>query len=63
MIINKVNIPKQPRSKKHLGSSTLTSRRTVAETIIEGGATGGSAQPEPCPFSVEVVSDTEYPIV
>lgn len=63
MIINKIAIPRQPRSKKHYGASSQSIRRAVSSTVINGGTEGGGTivQP-PCPFTIEAVSDTEYPL-
>ena len=60
MIIVKYNIPKQPRSAKHIGgsSSVVSIRRAVSQVVTDGG-TSVTYQ---CPFSVEAVSDVDYPI-
>ena len=65
MIIIKYNIPKQPRSAKHIGgaSSSVSIRRAVSQAVTDGGASGGgSSVTYQCPFSVEAVSDVEYPL-
>ena len=65
MIIIKYNIPKQPRSAKHIGgsSSAVSIRRTVSQVVTEGGTSGGGTSVAyQCPFSVEAVSDVEYPL-
>ena len=65
MIIIKYNIPKQPRSAKHIGgsSSAVSIRRAVSQVVTDGGASGGGTSVAyQCPFSVEAVSDVDYPI-
>ena len=65
MIIIKYNIPKQPRSAKHIGgsSSSVSIRRGVSQVVTEGGTTGGGTSVTyQCPFSVEAVSDVDYPL-
>ena len=65
MIIIKYNIPKQPRSAKHIGgsSSAVSIRRAVSQVVTDGGASvGGTSVAYQCPFSVESVSDLEYPL-
>ena len=65
MIIVKYNIPKQPRSAKHIGgsSSAVSIRRAVSQVVTDGGASGGGTSVTyQCPFSVEAVSDVDYPI-
>ena len=65
MIIIKYNIPKQPRSAKHIGgsSSAVSIRRAVSQVVTEGGTSGGGTSVAyQCPFSVEAVSDVEYPL-
>ena len=65
MIIVKYNIPKQPRSAKHIGgsSSAVSIRRAVSQVVTEGGTSGGGTSVTyQCPFSVEAVSDVDYPI-
>ena len=65
MIIVKYNIPKQPRSAKHIGgsSSAVSIRRAVSQVVTDGGASGGGTSVSyQCPFSVEAVSDVEYPL-
>ena len=65
MIIVKYNIPKQPRSAKHIGgsSSAVSIRRAVSQVVTDGGASGGGTSVTyQCPFSVEAVSDVEYPL-
>ena len=64
MIIIKYNIPKQPRSAKHIGgsSSSVSIRRAVSQAVTDGGTSGGTSVTYQCPFSVEAVSDVDYPI-
>ena len=65
MIIIKYNIPKQPRSAKHIGgsSSSVSIRRAVSQVVTEGSSLGGGTSVAyQCPFSVEAVSDVEYPL-
>ena len=65
MIIVKYNIPKQPRSAKHIGgsSSSVSIRRAVSQVVADGGASGGGTSVTyQCPFGVEAVSDLEYPL-
>ena len=65
MIIVKYNIPKQPRSSKHIGGTTssVSIRRAVSQAVTDGGASGGGTSVSyQCPFSVEAVSDVEYPL-
>ena len=65
MKIIKYNIPKQPRSAKHIGGTTssVSIRRAVSQVVTEGGASGaGTSVAYQCPFSTEAVSDVEYPL-
>ena len=65
MIIIKYNIPKQPRSAKHIGgsSSAVSIRRAVSQVVTDGGSSGGGTSVTyQCPFSVEAVSDLDYPL-
>ena len=65
MIIIKYNIPKQPRSAKHIGgsSSSVSIRRAVSQVVTEGSTSGGGTSVTyQCPFSVEAVTDVEYPL-
>ena len=65
MIIIKYNIPKQPRSAKHIGgtSSSVSIRRAVSQVVTDGGSSGGGTSVTyQCPFSVEAVTDVEYPL-
>ena len=65
MIIIKYNIPKQPRSAKHIGgsSSLVSIRRAVSQVVTEGSTSGGGTSVTyQCLFSVEAVTDVEYPL-
>ena len=65
MIIVKYNIPKQPRSAKHIGGTTssVSIRRAVSQVVTDGSVSGGgTSMSYQCPFSVEAVSDLEYPL-
>ena len=65
MIIIKYNIPKQPRSAKHIGSSSsaVSIKRAVSQVVTDGGTSGaGTSVAYQCRFSVEAVSDVDYPI-
>ena len=65
MIIIKYNIPKQPRSAKHIGGTTssVSIRRAVSQAVTDGGTSGGGTSVAyPCPFSAEAVSAVEYPL-
>ena len=65
MIIIKYNIPKQPRSAKHIGgsSSAVSIRRAVSQVVTDGSTSGGGTSVAyQCPFTVEAVSDVDYPI-
>ena len=65
MIIIKYNIPKQPRSAKYIGgsSSAVSIRRAVSQVVTDGGTSGGGTSVSyQCPFSVEAVSDVDYPL-
>ena len=65
MIIIKYNIPKQPRSTKHIGgsSSAVSIRRAVSQVVTDGATSGGGTSVAyQCPFSVEAVSDVDYPL-
>ena len=65
MIIIKYNIPKQPRSAKHIGgsSSAVSIRRAVSQVGTDGSTSGGGTSVAyQCPFTVEAVSDLEYPL-
>ena len=65
MIIIKYNIPKQPRSAKHIGgsSSAVSIRRAVSQVVTDGSTSGGGTSVAyQCPFTVEAVSDLEYPL-
>ena len=59
----KYNIPKQPRSKKHVGASSATTIRTMlVQNGSNGGAGGGSVTIEN-DFSIQEIDDIDYPLV
>ena len=58
----KYNIPKQPRSKKHVGASSATTIRTMLVQSGSSGTGGGSVTIEN-DFSIQEIDDLEYPIV
>ena len=58
----KYNIPKQPRSKKHVGASSATTIRTMLVQSSANGGTGGSVTIEN-DFSIQEIDDLEYPLV
>ena len=59
----KYNIPKQPRSKKHVGASSATTIRTMlVQSGVNGGTGGGSVTIEN-DFSIQEIDDKEYPLV
>ena len=59
----KYNIPKQPRSKKHLGASSATSIRTMLVQSSSGSGTGGGSVTIENDFSIQEIDDIDYPIV
>lgn len=59
----KYNIPKQPRSKKHLGTSSATSIRTMLVQSSSGSGTGGGSVTIENDFSIQEIDDIDYPIV
>lgn len=60
----KYNIPKQPRSKKHVvaSSATTTIRTMLVQSGSTGGTGGGSVTIEN-DFSIQEIDDLEYPLV
>lgn len=59
----KYNIPKQPRSKKHVGASSATTIRTM---LVQSGSsigTGGGSVTIDSDFSIQEIDDVEYPLV
>ena len=59
----KYNIPKQPRSKKHVVASSATTIRTMlVQSGSNSGAGGGSVTIEN-DFSIQEIDDIEYPLV
>lgn len=59
----KYNIPKQPRSKKHVGASSATTIRTMLVQSSANGDTGGGSVTIENDFSIQEIDDLEYPIV
>ena len=59
----KYNIPKQPRSKKHVGASSATTIRTM---LVQSGSsigTGGGSVTIDNDFSIQEIDELEYPLV
>lgn len=59
----KYNIPKQPRSQKHLGASSATSIRTMLVQSGSSSGTGGGSVTIENDFSIQEIDDLEYPIL
>lgn len=59
----KYNIPKQPRSKKHVGASSATTIRTMLVQSGVNGGTGGCSVTIENDFSIQEIDDLEYPLV
>ena len=59
----KYNIPKQPRSKKHVGASSATTIRTLLVQSSAHGGTGGGSVTIENDFSIQEIDDLEYPLV
>lgn len=59
----KYNIPKQPRSKKHVGASSATTIRTMLVQSSVNGGTGGGSVTIDNDFSIQEIDDMEYPLV
>ena len=59
----KYNIPKQPRSKKHVGASSATTIRTMLVHSSANGGTGGGSVTIENDFSIQEVDDIDYPLV
>lgn len=59
----KYNIPKQPRSKKHVGASSATTIRTMLVQSGSNGSAGGGSVTIDNDFSIQEIDDLEYPIV
>ena len=59
----KYNIPKQPRSKKHVGASSATSIRTMLVQSGSSSGTGGGSVTIDNYLSIQEVDDIDYPIV
>lgn len=59
----KYNIPKQPRSKKHVVASSATTIRTMLVQSGSGSGTGGGSVTIENDFSIQEIDDIDYPIV
>ena len=59
----KYNIPKQPRSKKHVGASSATTIRTMLVQSGSNGSAGGGSVTIENGFSIQEIDDLEYPLV
>ena len=59
----KYNIPKQPRSKKHVAASSATTIRTMLVQSGGNGGTGGGSVTIDSDFSIQEIDDIDYPIV
>ena len=59
----KYNIPKQPRSKKHVGASSATTIRTMLVQSGSNGSAGGGTVTIDNYLSIQEVDDIDYPIV
>ena len=57
----KYNIPKQPRSKKHVVASSATTIRTML--VQSGSGTGGGSVTIENDFSIQEIDDVDYPLV
>lgn len=58
----KYNIPKQPRSKKHVVASSATTIRTMLVQSSSSGTGGGSVTIDN-DFSIQEIDDIDYPLV
>ena len=56
-------IPKQPRSKKHVGASSATTIRTMLVQSGSNGSAGGGTVTIENDFSIQEIDDVEYPLV
>ena len=59
----KYNIPKQPRSKKHVGASSATTIRTMLVQSGSNGSAGGGTVTIENDFSIQEIDDLDYPLV
>ena len=59
----KYNIPKQPRSKKHVGASSATTIRTMLVQSSSNGSAGGGTVTIENDFSIQEIDELEYPLV
>lgn len=59
----KYNIPKQPRSKKHIVASSATNIRTMLVQSGSNGGTGSGSVTIENDFSIQEIDDIDYPLV
>ena len=59
----KYNIPKQPRSNKHLAASSATTIRTMLVQSGSTGGTGGGSVTIENDFSIQEIDDIDYPLL
>lgn len=59
----KYNIPKQPRSKKHVVASSATTIRTMLVQSGSNSGTGGGSVTIENDFSIQEIDELEYPLV
>ena len=59
----KYNIPKQPRSKKHVDASSATTIRTMLVQSGSNGGTGGGSVTIENDFSIQEIDDIDYPLL
>ena len=59
----KYNIPKQPRSKNHVGASSATTIRTMLVQSGSNGSAGGGTVTIENDFSIQEIDDIDYPNV
>ena len=59
----KYNIPKQPRSKKHVVASSATTIRTMLVQSGSSSGTGGGSVTIENDFSIQEIDDIDYPLL
>lgn len=59
----KYNIPKQPRSMKHVVASSATTIRTMLVQSGSNGGTGGGSVTIENDFSIQEIDDIDYPLL
>lgn len=59
----KYNIPKQPRSKKHVVASSATTIRTMLVQSGSSSGIGGGSVTIENDFSIQEIDDIDYPLV